>query len=358
MKNVLALGELWLGLLFISTCALGFVFLTLRPWLKKYPVKSVFFSVCFIGSALGLYYCWGASSELLHYDALQTVTRSLQKMTTLSQKEAILKEFSILEHKVTYSHVAIAHVGNLYSELGLFERSIQAYEKALALVPEQKEYQLQWIYNHSRLNNGKLPIAVREFAQNLLQHDPSQKELVNLLALDDYRQQRYEEAVKQWQWLLASDQQLSEAKQAILTKAIDNAQQQIGTISSPVVFRIRVDLAAEFKSQLRDQQIVFIYVKDPQQSRPIAVVKRPAKAFPFIVDLDDKHAMMPTQLPSQLTHAQVVAKLSQSGDPLDKKGDLRGISPVIMVKSGIHSVDILINEPANNLHKGEQANGR
>ena len=74
--------------------------------------------------------------------------------------------------------------------------------------------------------------------------------------------------------------------------------------------------------------------------------KKKAKELPFNVDLGDEQSMMGGQPLKPGLSVKVIAKISKSGNPLDTQGELRGISPALVIKSGLHSVELIIDERA------------
>lgn len=222
--------EFWCWIFLLGLMALGIVLFPFYKNKKMMPLKErALFTLLFLSTSGLLYLCWGASPELVQVNALGQIRQSLEKITQNQNgtQESVLEEFDQLEKRLSYSHAALARLGNLYIELGLFERAYHAFDHAMQLAPQNNDYAAQWVYSHSLHSGGKLPMEVRIFAQNLLQKDPTQYALNNLLAVDDYFQENYQSAISRWQILLDTDTTLSDERRLVLENAILSAQKNV-----------------------------------------------------------------------------------------------------------------------------------
>ncbi len=316
----------------------------------------IIFSLMFCGSSFLLYKQWGGSGMLLDKHALAKVSEDLAKITANPDipREQALEKFHLLENKISYSPVALTQLASIYNQLGLFDEAINALSKAMTLSPDVNEYQVQWIYSHSLKDQGKLQPEIRSAAENLLQKDSTQKVILNILAIDDYFRGRYLQAIQQWQQLIETDEDITEEKrtkiqQAILTASghLDSKEQAAFNANNhaDVSFQVNVELSPTLSQSVSPEDVVFIFIKESEGSNmPLAVLKKTARELPFTVNLGNKHSMMPDRKLTVGMKVQVLAKVSKSGDPLDKNGELRGISDTIVIKSGNQPIDIMINQ--------------
>ena len=76
---------------------------------------------------------------------------------------------------------------------------------------------------------------------------------------------------------------------------------------------------------------------------PLAAVKLALTTLPISTQLSDANAMMQGMTLSQHSEFIIKARLSKSGDVMNKEGDWQGTSPVIK-KGQIKAVGIIINE--------------
>ncbi|MBI2791081.1 MAG: hypothetical protein HYX61_03900 [Gammaproteobacteria bacterium] len=353
MKTLLLISQFWIIIAALIALALLFV---LTPLLRSQSQRNKIFILLFVPVfsilSLFLYAQWGASEKLIDDVALKQLSVEIAKMAQDpdAPKEEIIEKFDRIEEKIGYSAPALTQLAGVYNQLGLFDKAIKTIAEAIVIQPDVPEYQVQWIYSHSLRDQGHLAPDIRIQAEKLVQKDNTQKELLNLLAIDDYLKGKYPQAIQAWQLLLETDESLTDEKRNALQKAIATAENHFGQKSAAnktqdIVFQVKVTIASDIKQKLDPDDTVFIYVKRSKGSEmPLAVVKKRVSDLPCTVYLDNKQSMMPGNEFTLGMDVLVVAKVSKSGDPLNKVGDSRGISDSIVIKSGLHPVDITINE--------------
>ena len=182
--------------------------------------------VGFFGISFILYGFWGNSQEFKHVKAYQTISSCLDELTHEKELtlEGVLTRLNGLSDNIAYSHKGLVRLAGIYSELGRYEESIQALEKAIELSPETAEYQIQWIYHQAFSHQGKLPEPVRAKAKALTEHKEVSLAAKNMLAMDDYFNGNYESALNYWDDILENDKTLTPERRLTLEKAVANAK--------------------------------------------------------------------------------------------------------------------------------------
>lgn len=350
MNTIIHMPGFWAIIFILTATALIFLLFPLfRSGSRKGKTLflSVFIPLWLIAVPL-LYWQWGAALRLQDTVALSKISQRLESTTKAANvsKEKILETFTLLEKEVDFSALALAQLGSIYNQLGLYDKAIEVYAKAIIL-DNDPEYRTQWIYAYSLKNQGKLPSDVRMEAEKLVQLS-AKKEVINLLAIDDYFQGRFEQAAKGWELLLATDEELADDRRIMMQNALTKARKQ-GNLQEPsqneILFNVHVSLAPALASAVGPEDMVFVFIKASEGHQPpLAVIKKKAKELPFIVDLGDEQSMMGGQPLKPGLSVNVIAKISKSGNPLDTQGELRGISPALVIKSGLHSVELIIDE--------------
>lgn len=175
---------------------------------------------------VGLYGYWGSSSLFKHVRAYQAITVCLEELNhdKAATSDEVLEKLEALAQTIRYSHEGLARLGLIYSELGQYSEAGNMFEKAMQSAPENGSYALQWIYHQSFLHQGKLPLLVRKKAEMLLQDPNVALPVRNMLAMDDYFQGNYDEAVTHWESILDNDKTLTEERRLTLLRAIGNAK--------------------------------------------------------------------------------------------------------------------------------------
>lgn len=356
MNSLIIMPSFWGILLGLGSIGLFILLFPLIRGKKSNAKKIIIFTITslYCSVALALYGLWGASDQVVHQVALQKISDTLFYLShnKPSTAQNVLVKFEQLESTIAYSHVALARLGTIYIEIGLFDKAIESFARAQYLSPHDPDYPVQWIYSHSLLNHGKLPQPVREFAQNLLSQNISPLAVVNLLAIDDYSQGRYQQAIIGWKMLLETDSTITMQKRDVLLKAIENAKHHLppsvaDALDSNNNIRCQVSVSVDPRmiGAIHPEDIVFVFMKSiGGQAAPLAAIKKHAKDLPFTVNLGNQQSMLRGNQLTKGMRVQIIAKISKSGDPLARNGDLRGISKPIVIKPDMNPVDISINE--------------
>lgn len=353
MNTIIHMPGFWAMIFLLIAIALIFLLFPLyrAPEAKSKTVFLTGFIIFWFITIPILYWQWGGALRLQDTMALGKISHRLEQATQEApSKEKILVAFAALEKEVAFSALALVQLGNIYTQLGLYDKAIDIYAKAIA-IEDDHEFRAQWIYAHSLKNQGILPPEVRSEAEKLAQVS-ARKEIINLLAIDDYFQGRFEQATKGWELLLTTDDELTEDRRAVIQNALAKARKQSalsGSVSQndEILFKVKVSLAPDLVRAVGSEDRVFVFIKASEgQQPPLAVIKKKASELPFTVDLGDKQSMMGGQQLKPGLAVKVVAKISKSGNPLDTQGELRGISPTLVIKSGVHPVELVIAERA------------
>jgi len=327
--------------------AIALLFVLLPFGLRNVKKTAMLIFACpFIILAFFLYAQWGALDQLKDTFLIQNITSTLDNLTQEKKlsSQQVLDAFKNLEHHIEKSHYALGQLASLSLELGFFEYATSLYDKAIALDPNQFSYWQEWIYAQSQQYQGTLPLAARQKAHELIKLDPSQYALINIIAIDDYLHEDYQAAIKNWRQLIRQDQSLTPERRAVIQRAIVAAKSHLPH-DSAISFHVNVSMAPELQTQVKPNDAIFVFVKSSQGSTmPLYVIKKAVSDLPLIIKLDDQQSMVDDVDLRIGMSVHVVAKVSKSGDPLDKQGDLRGISENIMLKSGVNPVKLVINE--------------
>jgi cytochrome c-type biogenesis protein CcmH len=106
---------------------------------------------------------------------------------------------------------------------------------------------------------------------------------------------------------------------------------------------VNVSLSEEMRAKASPDDLVFIYAKATSgPPMPLAAARKQVKDLPLTIVLDDSMAMMAKMRISAFPEVVVGARVSLSGSPMAKSGDLEGeVSPVVPGQSD--PVDVVIS---------------
>jgi cytochrome c-type biogenesis protein CcmH len=255
-------------------------------------------------------------------------------------------------------------LGRSYMAMKQPGSAMAAYERGMQVDPENSTLLLAYAeaMAQSSANDftGKAATLV-EKAYQLNKQDPNALWMMGIVA---YQKQDYEGAIGYWKevkGLLGPENKDLNA----VDNAIDDARNQLGLepqlpsivqteqqaepttagaadASIELIVKIEPDLAAK----VNPEDLVFIYAKALSgPPMPLAAVRKQVKDLPITIRLDDSMAMMPEMRLSAFPEVAVGARISKSGNPVAKSGDLEGevkpvkpgqAGPVMVIINAIH----------------------
>lgn len=231
-------------------------------------------------------------------------------------------------------------LGRMYYLSEQYAESATAYQKAYQLSHHHEVlfHLLQaWFWG----NGLKLSNEAKKYALEFLQEEPNHFAVVNMLAIDAFKNNYCHEAIYLWQKILNDPfRSLSEKtsiQEAIATcsKKLNDRVSNAMNISPTIV--VQVKLAEELQGKADPSQKVYVFVKNVYNSlMPIAVITKQVSDLPCEIEISDKNAMVPEHLLSHAKEIVVYARISSKGSPLKEAGDNEGTSDVITL-SQLHS---------------------
>ncbi|RMF09599.1 MAG: hypothetical protein D6773_01555 [Alphaproteobacteria bacterium] len=173
---------------------------------------------------------------------------------------------------------------------------------------------------------GEIDETSRSLAEGILSRDPNQPFVLELLAVDAYRQGRFKESVSLLNRALGGVQ--SESYRRTLEAAYAEARKQLGDL--PASVEVAVDVAGDVPSG----STLFVIARPVGGGMPFAVVRRPAGAFPQTIRLDDAVSMNPALPLSSAGEIEVVVRLSRTGLAMAHPGDWEWRSEPVRLAPG------------------------
>jgi cytochrome c-type biogenesis protein CcmH len=88
---------------------------------------------------------------------------------------------------------------------------------------------------------------------------------------------------------------------------------------------VQVAVAGELSSRIKPGAVLFLIAREPSRpGPPIAVVRQMAEDLPAVIEISDANAMLPGRTISGLERVQLIARISNSGEPIAQSGDISG----------------------------------
>jgi cytochrome c-type biogenesis protein CcmH len=266
-------------------------------------------------------------------------------------------------------------LGRTYAMMQRFNEAKDAYEKVLALSPDNSEFITDYADIVAMTNNGSLLGQPLELINKALRLDPGNPKALALAGTAEFEQKKYKEAAAYWEKLLAlippSEADLVNSISASIAEAkslasgkgslVARAQQQSsggqtpppaenkpesvaaagaatsGTLSGTVT--LSPSLAG--KASPNDSLYIFARAKTGPKA-PLATLRLQVKDLPASFSLNDSMARSGVQLSTFPAEVVVGARISRSGSPMPQSGDLQGFSQPIRI--GGKDIKVVIDQ--------------
>ncbi|UTW10009.1 c-type cytochrome biogenesis protein CcmI [Marinobacterium rhizophilum] len=303
-------------------------------------------------SALGLYAKLGSAPRLE-----LALERQAQPDPFEGRSPTLEEALARLEHEleVTPENVEGWYLlATTYMGAGRYDEGIAAFRQVLDRLPEDAPQYTGVMGQYAQAlyfaNDGKMNTEVRAQVNATLERNPSEMTALGLLGIDAFEQQRYAESIDFWSQALGqADPTAAESLKA----GIRRAQQELRALGEPVPdipgieaaeIRLAVRLAEGLGSSLSPDQAVFVFARPVGGRMPLAAVRLKVSDLPLEVVLDDTQAMTPQARLSGVEEVEVGARISLTGTPEPKPGDLFAILSPVSVRGQTQALDLVIDQ--------------
>ncbi len=249
-----------------------------------------------------------------------------------------------------------AMLARSYSVLGRNPEAIKAYDKALALRPEDAMLLADYADALAVKNNHSLAGEPLKIVEKALKIDGKNLKALSLAGTHAFEKKDYASAVKFWSQVVqfgAESNPLVEQVKPSLAEARDLAGLPPDTkLTTPPVPAPApagtgktvsgvVTLAPSLTQDAKPEDTVFIFARAAQgAAMPVAILRKQVKDLPIKFTLDDSMAMSPSAVLSGAGIVTVGARISKSGNAMPQKGDLAGQSGSVTVGSSNLAIEI------------------
>jgi cytochrome c-type biogenesis protein CcmH len=262
-------------------------------------------------------------------------------------------------------------LGRTYAIMRRFTDAKSAYERVMALSPDNAEYITDYADIVAMVNDGSLIGKPEELINKALRLDPANPKALALAGTAEFEKKRYKQAASYWEKLLAlvpPGTQLEQSVRDSIAEAnslaagkgsiVARAQEQSsrgsqppppgqnqpasaaaagtgGASSGTLSGKVTLSPAMAGKASPNDSLYIFARAKVGPRA-PLATLRLQVKDLPASFTLNDSMARSGVQLSTFADEVVVGARITKSGSPMPQPGDLQGLSqPVRVGASGI-----------------------
>jgi cytochrome c-type biogenesis protein CcmH len=316
--------------------------LVLRPlWRTQKPIAMAAFVALALGAAL-LYRMLGTPAAL---DADALVAPNSPQQAIAKLKDALAKNPQSLDGWIL--------LGRTYGEIGDVPNARAAFERALALAPNNPDL-LVTVAEARALGNPdrRFDDTAVALLERALVVEPKQQRARLFLGVSQRQRGENAAAAATWAALLPD---LPADAAAALRPQVDAARAAAGLPPLPVPanasattrIEVRVELPPALAARVPTGASLFVFARAPDgPPMPVAAKKLPATGFPVTLTLSDADSPMPTHKLSDMHDVLLQARISASGDVTPSAGDLSS-APVPVTLPSSAPVTLTLTAPAN-----------
>jgi len=253
-------------------------------------------------------------------------------------------------------------LGRSYVSIGQYQQAVNAFERAMALAPQEPVVMLGYAEALAKANGG-MEGRPTELITAALELEPSNVNGLWMMGLVEFQRGNSARAVDLWRRLEAqmdpdsedaaavrgyiaearqqggmSVEEPATAQSAVPQDAPQQAEQAAASVGKAI--RVKVSLAETLKGKMEPGATLFVFARALQgPPMPLAVQRMKASDLPVELSLDDSMAMMEQMRLSNFPQVRVGARISKSGTAMPQSGDLEGeVKPVAPGQTEVVSV--------------------
>ncbi len=255
-------------------------------------------------------------------------------------------------------------LGRLRMTLGQSEEASQAFDKALALTPDDQAMRMKYAQALMMMGEEENLQNARRQVVYLTQVDPQNRDYRLLLTVIAAQLNDADTAFENF--ALIKDQlsanstlyvslveQLRKMGAPETLLALDGAPQQVQPPESADSqsdvqrgFRVEVSIADVLKAKLPDDGYLIVFAQDANSGArmPLAVKRLRLPSFPISVDLTTADAMITNFSLKNAEQVTITARISKDEDVMTSPGELQGSLGNVPVIDELRSIQLIINE--------------
>lgn len=232
----------------------------------SYLISVLFLSIGLIG---GGYYFYGALQplrSLYAYREIHDLLETLQKTNTTTA-ESIDHALASLYLNLPQTEYVHAKMGEVYLALNLPYKAQRAYQQALKIKVENRDYLYGFYYAESLNNHGKLSEQSIQALYKLIDVFPKDNGFFNLLAVHCFQTADYGLAIQYWEKIQSDNSDEANLIQSMVSRATLMLGKE--TENSP-----KIELTIKWNDpNIQQYAALFISVKKPNEPMPVLVKK-------------------------------------------------------------------------------------
>jgi len=223
-------------------------------------------------------------------------------------------------------------LGHVDLKLARYTTAAEAFAMAHAAHGDDPSIDIFWLQARYLAAGGQIDSTTRGIAERVLAGNPSQPLVLEMYAIDAYRQGAFQESVSLLNRALSGS--LEATHRSSLEAGYQEARKNLGDLTPAV------DVEIASAARVPPGTTMFVIARPIGGGMPYAVVRRPAGTFPLTVRLDDAVSMNPAAPLSSVGEVEIVVRISQAGTAMAHPGDWEWRSPPITLSGVIEPLSL------------------
>ena len=246
--------------------------------------------------------------------------------------ERHLEQINELLDKRPDDPALLSQISSVYMMLGKFDLAVENAKRLVSLAPENASALVLLADALAMKSNGEITDEILGILKAALKADNDNPVAMTLLGIGHEQRGQSAEAIKYWRnasQVLPSDSPLKKRVEEMIGQVAgtkSGGKDQTRSIAVEIKVSDSLEIPVDAEAQL------FIMLKNPGMKPPITVSKMAITEFPIQTNLDDSSSMLPGISLRDFDSIYGIARISLSGSPLPKRGDLEGRSPTFNPK--------------------------
>ncbi len=215
-------------------------------------------------------------------------------------------------------------LGSAYKNIESFSSAQHAFRRALYLDPEDTSIQVELAETLIFANVGQASEEAIALLDQALMDEPLNQKALWLTGVIAFSNERFEEAIDQWQQLLETLPSDAPVRTSI-ERQITLARQQLGEAPAGRVIDLTIEIAPAIEQALSGDEVVFVIAQAMEgPPTPLAARRLLVDDLPLTLSLSDADAMIEGLTLSAFAEIALTARISMSGDVAPSPGDFEG----------------------------------
>jgi cytochrome c-type biogenesis protein CcmH len=214
------------------------------------------------------------------------------------------------------------------------DKAVKSYEYALKLAPDDLDIKAYYAEALAEASGGAFAGQPTAIVDEILQRNPNHNAALWIAGVAAAERKDATKAVEYWQRLknqfAPASQEATQIEAYIAqVQGLDAPAQgsEIPASTAGKRLHVSVSLAKELVAKASPEDSLFIFARAAEgPPMPLVVVRKQVKDLPVEVVLDDSMAMMQGRNISAFDRIILGARVSKTGQPTPKAGDLQGLS--------------------------------